>query len=186
MLTHELTHFYPNPALKWDIICQVIFASCFFPRIPTWNRVLNLCEWNFHKIIVRTEVYLVWMYVSNLCNCIFLDFDTLVNIAENVCTWKKPDIQYRKQSFQWSVSIFEEKSYHSEKQKRLAPVLSVISILARQGVNGWLFQLWRIPKGLVSYEHKVISQNDKNHTAGNNSNYFLNLRTFFPSLILKQ
>lgn len=38
----------------------------------------------------------------------------------------------------------------------------------------------KIPKGRLSYEHKVISQNEENHTAGNNCHLILNLRTFFP------
>ena len=28
--------------------------------------------------------------VSNLCECIFHEFDILANIAENGCMWKKP------------------------------------------------------------------------------------------------
>ena len=32
--------------------------------------------------------------VSNLRDCNFHDFDTLANVAENGCTWKKPDIRY--------------------------------------------------------------------------------------------
>lgn len=40
----------------------------------------------------------------------------------------------------------------------------------------------KIPKGRLSYEHKVISQNEENHTAGNNCHLILNLRTFFSPL----
>ena len=45
---------------------------------------------------MRVEIYLICEIVSNLRDFISLDFDSLMNIAENGCTWEKPDIEYYK------------------------------------------------------------------------------------------
>ena len=38
------------------------------------------------------KIYFICKIVTNIRNWIFYDFDTLVNIGENGCTWKKTDI----------------------------------------------------------------------------------------------
>ena len=83
------------PKKQKTTVYQVIYASCFFLANSTLKQCIKSTRINIspkhsksHNLPDLQET------VSNLCECIFHDFDVLANIAENGCMRKKPDIRY--------------------------------------------------------------------------------------------
>ena len=79
----------------------------FFPRFIPQNRVLNVRSEFFKKS--QWELRSILFAILCLYAVVFFTIDNLANIAENRCTWKKPDIRYDNsinlvwQSFNWSI-----------------------------------------------------------------------------------
>ena len=68
--------------------------SCFFREFHPKTVYQIYANEHFTKTI-----YLICKTVSNLCECIFHDYDILPNIAENGYKWKKPDVYNLSQKF---------------------------------------------------------------------------------------
>ena len=99
--------------LKTEEIAVVIFVYTIYiiiilPYIRLFTRHVLSANSSLKSCIKSTRVnfsrnpsesfkiYFICKIVSNLRDWIFHDFDTLVNIAENGCTRKKPDLRYIK------------------------------------------------------------------------------------------
>ena len=114
-LLQSFLHVCPAWLASWLHMCSWMSNSLSFafvgaqrdiPYIRLFTRHVLSANSNLKSCIKSTrehfsrnpsesfKIYFKCKIVSNLRDWIFHDFDTLANIAENGCSWKKPDIRY--------------------------------------------------------------------------------------------